>query len=264
MRMVEFSHRSFPTHRAGRRRLAIATILVILVLLGDILSGGAVRAVVRQTAAGFASGVYAAFGAIDESGALSTRSSLAAENARLLQELARSQEYAAAYRVLIAENASLRALLSMSDRPQGTAAPILSSFRASPYGTFAVGAGSEEGVRAGDAVATEGGFVVGRIDEVHESMSVATALFAPDASVDALIRGNAVVVEGKGGGNAMAQLSRAVEIAVGDPVIAPTLGGRPIGIVGHVESDPAFAEQTAYISLPVNPSAITYVYIFTL
>jgi hypothetical protein len=57
------------------------------------------------------------------------------------------------------------------------------------------------------------------------------------------------------------RMPRGIEIQEGDVVTAPQLGGRPIGLVGHIDSDTSSAEQTVLVSLPVNLASLRYIYI---
>src|SRR6185436_1685826 len=86
-----------------------------------------------------------------------------------------------------------------------------------------------------------GGFAIGRVSDVRKHSSLVTLVFAPKASEEALVHGVSLNVGGQGGGNGRADAPRAAVIAVGDPVLSPSLGGRAIGIVGALESDPARA-----------------------
>lgn len=257
----EFSHRTLHGAPRARRRLLVATIVVLLVLLGDVLSGGALRATTRSAVSGMWRLGASVRGAIGGSGMLSTRASLASENAELRASLTSYQLKAAGYDVLRNENDTLRALLGLATTSRGVAAPIISSLRASPYGTFMLGAGSMEGVSAGDLVITEGGFVIATVQDVGEHSALAGFVLAPRAEIEAHVGGVAALVRGKGGGNAEAELPRAAVIAEGASVTAPKLGNRVVGVVGKIDSDPAKALQTAYVHVPVNMSSLRYVYI---
>lgn len=247
--------------RSGRRRLLYATLLILALLALDLLTGGSIRSLVRSGASGLWSMSASVRGGITGSGALASRSSLAHENALLREQLERMTERAAAYSSLQQENEILRALLRLADDQQGITAPIVSSVRSSPYGTFLIGAGQGDAVQPGSLVLTEGGFVAGRVSEVHARTTLVTEVFAGGGEIDANINGVVVMAEGRGGGNARVELPRDATVQVGDPVVAPQLGGRPIGVVGRIESDPSSASQTVYINLPVNLAALRYVYV---
>ncbi len=260
----QYSFSSRNDGRSARRKLFYATLLILFVLSLDMLSGGAVRSLVQRAGSGVWIASSRVRSAIFDSGYFSTRHSLAVDNQSLREQLDQSKEKAAAYEALRQENEILRSLLHLSDEEQGITAPIVSSVRSSPYGTFLVGAGERDGIVPGSLVMTGGGFVVGRVSEVRERTTLVTEVFAGGAEVDANIHGAVALAEGRGGGNAVVEMPRGIEIQVGEPVTAPQLGGRSIGLVGHVESDSASASQTVYVSLPVNLSSLKYIYIVPL
>jgi len=263
---TQFSYHSLRGSGSRKgRRLIVATIIVILVLAIDGLSGGGIRTLVRAASARVWGAGSQAFSAISGSGFLSTRRALLGENEGLKQEVARLQAHAAALEVLQSENASLRRIVRLAEAGPGITTPIISSSRSSPYGTFMVGAGSKEGVVVGDLVVMgeggSGGFVVGRVSEVSKHLSLATQIFAPNASTEATIRGASVILEGQGGGNARAEVPRAFSVSPGDVVLSARFRGRAIGVVGSVSDDPSSAYKNVYIGLPVGLDALQFVYV---
>lgn len=248
-------------NRGGRRRLAYLTLLVLVILALDALSGGSVRTFVQR---GF-SGLWMATGnartAVMDSGFFSTRASLAKENRALREQLDTYIQRAAGYESLRQENEILRSLLALSEGSTGITAPIVSSVRSSPYGTFLVRAGTSDGVQVGSLVVTQGGFVVGTVTDVTEKTAMVREVFAGGAQVDAHVGTAIVVADGRGGGNAVAEVPRGIEVQPGDIVTAPQFGSRSIGIVGHVDAESSSASQIVYVNQPVNLASLKYVYI---
>lgn len=244
-----------------RRQLLAATVAVIILFVLDVATGGAIRGAVRGAVSILWNGSAHARSAITNTGYFRTHRSLAAENAALRDQVAAYKEDAAAYDTLMAENEQLRALVHIAAQERGVTAPIVSSFRASPYGTFLVGAGEREGVRGGSLVLTSDGFVVGTVRELHAHTALVQGSLASGSDTDVIIGSTAATLEGRGGGNGRVELPRDIAVATSAPVIAPSLGSRPVGIVGRVESAPASASQIAYVQLPVNLSSLRYVYI---
>lgn len=248
-------------NRGGRRRLAYLTILVLAIITLDALFGGSLRAMVQR---GF-SALWMATGSVRagvvDSGVLSTRASLAKENQDLREQLDTYTQRAAGYESLRQENEILRSLLALSEGSTGITAPIVSSVRSSPYGTFLVRAGIGDGVQAGSLVVTQGGFVVGVVTDVTETTAMVREVFAGGAQIDAHVGTAIVVANGRGGGNAVAEVPRGIEVRTGDAVTAPQFASRPIGIVGHVDAESASASQIVYINQPVNLASLKYVYI---
>lgn len=246
---------------SARKRLLAASALVIVLLTIDLLSGGKVRAFSREAGSGLWRLGISAEESVRESGFFTSRRALEDANASLSEQNAQLEGRAAAYQVLKDENESLRAMLRVAGNKRGITAPVVSSFRASPYGTFLVGAGSLDDVAVGELVLTSENFVVGRVTDIDQNSSLVRELFAAGVSTDALVRGVGTSVQGQGGGNARADLPREASVSVGDSVISPVLGGRAIGVVGAVEDKPASAYRRIYIRLPANLSAMRFVYL---
>ncbi len=239
----------------------------MLVLAIDVLSGGYVRKHVRAGASvvslwgnGFGSTVL-------NSGIFSSRRMLVDQNRSLSEKLAQLEEGAQSSEALKRENEELRALMNIAHGTtstgvvSGITAPIVSSVRSSPYGTFLIGAGSVDGIATGSYVITAGGVVVGLVGDIGARTSIVTEIFAPWLSEEGVINGAVVVVKGSGGGNAYAKVPRGLLVRVGDPVISPRFGSRTIGFVGKVSSSAASPVQDVYIRIPVNFSSQRYVYI---
>src|SRR3989344_1907896 len=237
LRRNEFSYRSLHGAKEGRRLLLFTTLVVLVVLGVDLASHGAVRSTVRSFSASVLRAVAPVRDSILSSGTFAGRRELAAQMERLEEERARLSERAAAYEILKRENATLRALLHMSEVRGGVGAAILSS-GTSPYGTLLIDAGTDDGVLVGDIAISEGG-----------------------VAIDVIIAGSPTILDGRGGGNARAKLPRGVEVALGEPVYAPSARSLAVGIVGSIESDPSLAEQTLYVSIPVGFDGLRYLYV---
>lgn len=247
----------------GIRPLAAATLLVIALVAADAGSGGAVRRIVRESgasASGFASRMLRG---VSESGVFASRRSLEERAASLEAEASRLRPLAAAAPVLQAENDQLRALVRLAE-PGGVTAPVVSSVLSSPYGTFVIGAGAQEGIVPGAVVVGADGYAIGVVSDVSPHRATVREALAPDAKTEAVIGGIAAVLTGSGGGNGRAPLPRDAAVSPGELAFAPALGQRPVGIVGAIASSSASATQEAYVRLPVNLSSLRYVYVIPL
>ncbi|HEY4517224.1 MAG TPA: rod shape-determining protein MreC [Candidatus Paceibacterota bacterium] len=248
-------------NRRQRKQLLIATTLIALVLSVDVFSGGAIRTSLRSLSSaawGAGSSVLARIG---QSGFFSSRASLARENQLLKEEIAMLQLRSAAYSALKQENEHLRAIVHIAQLKQGFTAPVISSLRASPYGTFMIGVGEADGVAKGSLVVGGDGFVIGRIADVSPHRSLVSEVFAPGTSIESSVGGTPVLLTGRGGGNGVGNLPRGTSVSEGDPVLAPTLGQRAIGIVGRVEGGAASASTKIYVRSPVNLESLSFVYV---
>lgn len=244
----------------GRRALLVVTFAVVVILALDVFSQGMVRSFVR----GLASHVWvsgnAGVASVEQAGLLSTRAMLARENASLKAQVVQYQDKAASNEVLTYENAELRTLVNLAARERGISSAVVSSLHASPYGTFLISAHAPE-VAAGDLVLSPDGFVIGRVVDASRSNALVSEIFASDATLEGLVAGNVVSLKGYGGGNARTSVPRNLAIAVGDIVIAPSLGQRPIAVIGAVQSSAASADQTVFVRSPANLSSLRFVHV---
>lgn len=239
----------------------MATCLVLAIFTADVLFGGFLRVRMQSAVAAVSAQSTSLMRRVLDAGFFSSRASLTAQNRSLSEQLAQYEERAAAYATLEAENAQLREMAHLASRVEGMTVAIISSVGASPYGTFLIGAGQEEGVAAGNIVLTSTGFVLGEVREVARHTATVAEILSPRAFLDGIVGGTAIVVEGRGGGNGQTSVPRGVEISVGTPVVAPAYAGRPIGVVGAVATSSGGATQNVFIRIPVNRSGLQFVYV---
>lgn len=244
--------------------VAFATALLLSVIFFgfDTLTGGLVRSYARTLSSLTWSGVSGVGDAIDRTGYFATRRALVEENNALKEKISLYEEQSARYRALEVQNDALRDIASLveSER-EGKTARVLSSFRSSPYGTFVVGAGERDGIAVGDIVLTPGGFALGRVTDLDAHTATVDALFAPGHTAEVIVGDVAFSVEGRGGGNARAEIPRGADIAVGDAAIVPEYGGRAAGVIGDIRSASSSATQTIFLRLPHNLDSLRFVYV---
>jgi cell shape-determining protein MreC len=141
---------------------------------------------------------------------------------------------------------------------------VASSFIASPYGTFLIGAGARDGITVGSLVlsdAADHAVVVGTISDISAHTATVVELFAPQHSLDALLDGAPVIVKGTGGGNATAEVPNGIKVIPGDALTAPEFSGRVIGVVGHIDANPSNAAIEVSVGTPVNLASMQYVFV---
>ncbi|PIR82828.1 hypothetical protein COU20_00185 [Candidatus Kaiserbacteria bacterium CG10_big_fil_rev_8_21_14_0_10_59_10] len=247
---------------SGRGKLLAATMLALLVIGGDALSGGAVRVAVRDLAASVFERTRP-IATLEVGELFATRRALLQENATLRDTLRRLEDGENARRAALAENEALRAIARIAEDEDrhGIGAPVLASHAASPYGTFIIGAGRAQGVAVGSIVLTGGGFLLGAVTDAGERASTVRSLFAPGNTVSVVIGDAQILAEGRGGGNARAEAPRDANIEVGDVAHVPSFGGRPVALVGAVEVEPASASATVFLRTPSNIDTLHYVYV---
>ncbi|MEK7155696.1 MAG: rod shape-determining protein MreC [Patescibacteria group bacterium] len=255
------------SNRARSRSLLVQALVVALLVsvafFGfDTLTGGLVRSYARTTASLAWTASAGIISATDGNGFFATRRLLARENAALSERLALYEESMARFRALEDENEALRAIAQLAETEgDGLAARVLSSLGSSPYGTFVIGAGERDGVAEGSLVLTPGGFLLGTVSDADSHTASVRALFSPGSLVD-LVAGNiSFSAEGRGSGNARAEIPRDAKVAVGYVVSAPAYFGRPAGLIGTIESASSSATQTLFLRLPLNLDTLRFVYV---
>ena len=238
---------------AGVAPLIAVSVLAVAIFGADALLGGSVRASAQAAAGSLWASAGAAASAIETSGALESKRSLAEENIALRAKLAELQGLTVKNETLAEENQSLRAQVGAV--PEGTEPhtfAVLSYEDASPYGTFVIDGGSSEGVHAGAAVYAEGGVLVGTVSQAGTHTAQVRTLLAPGREVQARVGSStSATLYGRGGGNGTMRIPRDIEVSEGDLVYYQ--GGRSVlGVVGAVASSPADAEKTLFVHLPFN------------
>jgi cell shape-determining protein MreC len=260
--MIEYSNRSHRTERRARGQLVVATIVVIFIAFLDVVSGGAVRSLARVASAKVYDGGAAVSDRIGLGSFFRSRGSIIAENDALKNDIARLQDQIAANAALRSENEQLRAFTHLAQTSHGTLVPVVSSFQSSPFGTFLIDT-SGTSISKDALVETEGGYVIGRVSEVGAGIAQVKELFAPHATISVVVARTGGQAEGQGGGNARLSVPRTLSAHSGDVVTSTEVGGRPVGVVGNVVSDPSGALATLYVRLPINLESIQFVYVLT-
>lgn len=237
----------------------LATIAVFAV---DTFTGGWIRSYVRTMSSLAWRATAATVTTVDQSGVLRSRTSLVQENDALKQEIIRRDEETARFRALEDENAALQDMVHLVQaHHDGISARVLSSFLVSPYGTFIIQAGKSDGLATGNAVLSPGGFIIGVVSDADAHSSTVQELFAPGNTVQLIAENVAFSADGRGGGNARAEIPRDAKVALGDVVKAHEYAGLPAGVIGSIESASSSATQTLFIRLPVNLDTLTFVYV---
>ncbi|MBM3261143.1 rod shape-determining protein MreC [Candidatus Kaiserbacteria bacterium] len=251
------------TNTTARRRLWAATFLVVAIFLLDLATQGLIRSATQSAAASLSGTGIKTFEAIKESGIFRTRASLAAENEDLKARLATYESQALSFKALKEENKQLAEMARLAHADSGLTVSVVSAFRSSPYGTFLIGAGADDGITIGSLVLTDDGFVIGHVTDVSTRTALVSEILGPSKKIDAIVAGSATVFTGSGGGNARAQVPRDIEVSVGDRITSQDTHARTIGVVGKIESSPADAYSTVYMRLPQNIATLRHVFVAT-
>ena len=204
---------------------------------------------------------------------LSSKASLASENARLRGEIASTTALLADRTLLYQDNLDLKNRLGRNAKQNSVLAGVLLAPPAAPYDTLLLDAGSAEGVAVGDLVSAGGATLIGAIREVHPHTASATLYSAPGQRYEALLLlgGSAsttntksipVTLEGQGGASLSAEVPAGTPARVGDSVVERGVEGGFVGSVSFLDAKTSESFETLYVTLPANPLELRFVEIW--
>lgn len=250
---------------ASRNRSFTAALLLIVLFGMALKVQSPVRDSLRSGARSVASVAWVAAHGIgdtfDHYGGISTRATLAGENAALKAEIARLESLSLHNDVLRSENATLRDMFSLREaHPEGIATPVLSNPAVSPYGTFVIGGGTDDGIAVGMYVLSAPRVAIGRVIEADSRTALVDLFSAPGKETEVVIEDVRTTYFGRGDGNGLVVIPRGSAIAEGDAVQLP---GQQfaIGFVGYIESKPEDAETKVLVRVPANLPSLSFVYV---
>jgi cell shape-determining protein MreC len=163
--------------------------------------------------------------------------------------------------LLAEENAKLRELLGRREDRNSIVAVVLSKPTFTPYDTFVIDVGSNNGIAKDALVMAGSGTALGRVTEIYPSISKVTAFSSPNVRNSVFIGANRIQVEaiGQGNGNFKIVMPEGSEINPGDEVVLPNIVPTVFGIVERVVP----GDQPSFINVlfksPVNLSELYYV-----
>ncbi|MBI2048302.1 MAG: rod shape-determining protein MreC [Parcubacteria group bacterium] len=249
-----------------RRNKSFVALFALIALFGVLHSiDNPLRDSVRSAARGMSAVAWIAAhevgSTLDGVGGFSSRAALATENATLKQEVARLESLSLHNDVLRSENTTLRGMLTLREaHTEGVAAPVLSNPAVSPFGTFIIGSGTEDGVAVGSYVLSAPRVAIGRVVEVDTRTALVELYSAPAKETEVMIDSIRSTYRGRGDGNGIVVIKRGVPVAEGD---AAQLPGLPyaIGFVGHIQNNPEDPDTTLLVRIPANLPSLSFVYI---
>ena len=197
--------------------------------------------------------------------ALSTKSTLEAENQRLKGLLDQISLDAYSRDQLRTENDQLKEMLGRKSEYTYTLARILSAPPVSPYDTLLIDAGSEQGVFIGMAAYSQGDFKVGEVTRVWGSSAIVSLYSTPNTQLSVTVGTSSIpaVAWGIGGGNLRVILPRGVSVKIGDLVNIPSLAPSYAGTVDAIVQPDGSSLEALYIRLPFNAGAEKLLYLAT-
>lgn len=255
-------------HAKKRNRNPIKKILIILLFC--LVLGYFARGFVVRSIAGVGSTFKSTISFIVPSGFRSDNIVIK-ENDSLRAEVVRLTSLNADRNVLADENANLKFELGRKDNSiSTTASPKTKSILAiikdrpaqTPFDTFIVDVGVEQGVTFGDSV-YYGNLIIGKVVEVGDAFSKVELFSSPQNQFSGTMVESKIKFEAKGLGGGMFEsfVPQGVDVEIGDALVLPSISSKVFGIVQSIEDRPTEGFKRLLFTLPVNPNHISSVLI---
>ncbi|KND47859.1 MAG: hypothetical protein AB201_03025 [Parcubacteria bacterium C7867-006] len=158
------------------------------------------------------------------------------------------------YDVLLKENQELKDQIGRSGEKNLIFSRVLSRPPRSPYDTFVIDVGSNQGVFQADRVYMSDNIIVGVVKTVTPNTSLVELFSSGDNKQEAILSrtGASFVLVGKGGANFQIEVPRDADILWGDMFLYPGINSSVIGSVYYIDSSSQSSFKTVYIRSPGN------------
>ncbi|MEI8061792.1 MAG: rod shape-determining protein MreC [bacterium] len=167
---------------------------------------------------------------------------------------------------LQSENDSLKSFLNANDdvntkRPQGSLFAVSEKPPFSPYDSITIRGGSQNGIQVDDIVFAGPDVIVGYVSKVLDTTSIVTLYSSSGEHQEVYVgtSSDTVVSEGRGGGNFYIKVPSETKVAVGDPIVWPSMQNILLGKVDKVDAAPGDAFSYILFKSLIPISSIRYV-----
>ena len=192
-----------------------------------------------------------------------SKKSLIEDNLSLKQEIVGLRMTEVDHQVLLKEFEDMKSKLGRGENASRIVSRVLSKPPYSPYDTFVIDAGSEDGVSLGSPVYISDNIIVGLIKNVTPSTSL-VELFSNGGleQETTLSRTGAMYkLQGLGGANMKLEVPKDTDIVWGDVFLYPRFSPSMVGSVYYIDVSSQSSFKTIYIRVPVNVFATKYVFV---
>ena len=261
--MMTFSpktRRSFRRSSERKRRVVVGGLIVLAVLSAVFLSGilGSGLSYITSPLRSFSTWMGESSGTIPSH----FRSQQALiDQIQTLEERAESQDDLEAKLLnLEKENRRLRELLGSSEIPR-IAAGVIMRPGDTPYDTLLIDRGSQDGILEGAVVFADFDTVIGTVSRVFPKSALVSLVSSPGQKSTVYIYGPDIFTyaEGFGGGVLRVSVPQGIELAVGNPVVLPTIDPGVYGTITHIESLESSPAQYGFVTSPTSINSLRFV-----
>jgi cell shape-determining protein MreC len=185
---------------------------------------------------------------------------LSKENESLREKIVLLSAENADRNALAAENMTLKEGFGRTDDEKIVYAIVLRKPPFSPFDTFILDAGTNQGVAVGNTVVVRS-LAIGTIVEVGDTYSKAELYSAPGKIFDGRLSSEGITLQvtGEGGGAFQAMLPIGTPVSEGDTLILPAITSKVFGVVEKVQDLPIEGFKKVLFSLPINPAEVSSV-----
>jgi cell shape-determining protein MreC len=183
------------------------------------------------------------------------------ENSELIEENKKLNIELLTINSLRKENQELKDLFVYQEKkPELILSKILNHNNYSPFDTFTVDSGSNQGIKAGSLVSYLN-VPIGTVSEVYLTTSVVSLYSFPDKRISVSFYGGTTAeAVGLGAGSFVVVLPKDIKVSEGDIVNAFNF---PIGVIKSIVVDHSGTFQNVYFNYPFNLNEIEFVQIDT-
>ncbi len=186
---------------------------------------------------------------------VTSKSDLYKQNILLRAEIAKRDQAIVEVDAVRKENESLKALMGrLRPETHTVLAAILAKPNVTPYDTLIIDRGSADGVRIDNRVFVAGDVLIGTIEsvDIHTSKVL---MYSTPGNISQVIYGDTgkyFNARGAGNGAMEVDISREIDVKVGDMFFYPGLDNTVVGIVRKVDFDPRDSFKKVILKSPVN------------
>jgi cell shape-determining protein MreC len=177
------------------------------------------------------------------------------QNVALKGQILKYEDQVSIYNAVVEENDYLKALLGrIKPEMKVVLSLILAKPNQTPYDTLIIDRGTNDGISVDDLVFAHGDVLIGFIESVDKS-SAKVLMYSTPGNISQVVYGNSgkyFNARGAGNGTLEVEVSREIEVAVGDQFFYPGLDNTLVGVVEKVHFDPRDSFKKVIIKSPVN------------
>ncbi len=190
-----------------------------------------------------------------------SKNALVLENERLKAEFAELSIRLLDRNELYEENLALKERLGRDASVNAVLAAVVARPPRAPYDTLLLDAGSRDGVSVGDFVAASETLIIGAIEHVTLTTSIARLYSAPGVVTEVTLGHSGPVLQavGQGAGNFEARVPVGIEVLAGESVLLPTIVPHVFAVVEYVRFNPTDSSRSVFFRSPVNPFELRFV-----